>query len=201
MGLLTIIRKVKSKELQCRILILGLDNSGKTTIVHRLFNPSIKSSLDIHDIEPTLGFTIKTLRHSETGVTFNLWDVGGQTTIRSYWRNYFEQTDGIIWVVDSCDSQRFPDVKRELTNIIKCEKLLGVTVLVMANKQDIDGSCSSDVVRDRIGVDSIMKSGSSSGENGRHYAVMGCSGIGGQGVKEGIMWMAKDFRKRVFMGK
>ncbi len=73
----------------------GLDNAGKTTVVKK-FNGE-----DIAHIEPTLGFDIKTLEYN--GFFLNIWDVGGQQTIRTYWRNYFESTDGLIWVVDSAD--------------------------------------------------------------------------------------------------
>ena len=51
----------------------------------------------------------------------NIWDVGGQKTIRSYWRNYFEQTDGLVWVVDSSDLRRLDDCKMELDNLLKEE--------------------------------------------------------------------------------
>lgn len=90
MGLLTILKKVKQKEKEVRLLILGLDNAGKSSILKK-FNGE-----DISAIEPTLGFQIKTLEY--LGFKLNCWDVGGQQTIRSYWRNYFEQTDGLIWV-------------------------------------------------------------------------------------------------------
>lgn len=53
--------------------------------------------------------------------TLNIWDVGGQRTIRSYWRNYFEQTDGLVWVVDSSDLRRLDDCKMELDNLLKEE--------------------------------------------------------------------------------
>ena len=79
---------------------------GKTTIVKK-FNGE-----DITTIEPTLGFDIKTLEYR--GYQLNCWDIGGQQTIRSYWRNYFEQTDGLIWVVDSGDKLRLEDCKKEL---------------------------------------------------------------------------------------
>ena len=98
MGLLTILKKVKQKEREVRILMLGLDNAGKTTVVKK-FNGE-----DIDLISPTLGFNIKTLEYR--GFKLNIWDVGGQTSLRSYWRNYFEQTDGLIWVVDSGDKLR-----------------------------------------------------------------------------------------------
>ena len=92
-GLLTILKKIKQKEKEVRILVLGLDNAGKTTVIKKF------SGEDISTISPTLGFQIQTLEYR--GFRLNIWDVGGQKTIRSYWRNYFEQTDGLIWVV-SC---------------------------------------------------------------------------------------------------
>ena len=81
-----------------RILILGLDNAGKTTILKK-FNGE-----DINEISPTVGFSIKTLyfKHYKLSV----WDIGGQVSIRTYWRNFFESTDGLIWVVDSSDKNR-----------------------------------------------------------------------------------------------
>ncbi|GFY80383.1 ADP-ribosylation factor family protein [Actinidia rufa] len=99
MGLLSIIRKIKRKEKEMRILMVGLDNSGKTTIVLKI------NGEDTSVISPTLGFNIKTMTYNKY-YTLNIWDVGGQRTIRSYWRNYFEQTDGLVWVVDSSDLKK-----------------------------------------------------------------------------------------------
>lgn len=67
----------------------------------------------------------------------NIWDVGGQKTLRSYWRNYYEQTDGLVWVIDSSDLRRLDDCKAELHNLLKEERLSGASLLVLANKQDI----------------------------------------------------------------
>ena len=90
----------------------------------------------------------------------NLWDIGGQTTIRSYWRNYFEQTDGVIWVVDSSDKLRLEDCKAELHNLLKqdviliikinYQKLAGATLLVFCNKQDINGALKVSEIKDVI---------------------------------------------------
>ena len=102
MGLLTILKKMKEKEKEMRLLMLGLDNAGKTTILKK-FNGE-----DISTISPTLGFNIKTLEHG--GFKLNIWDVGGQKSLRSYWKNYFETTDGLIWVVDSADKRRYVPV-------------------------------------------------------------------------------------------
>lgn len=113
MGLLTILKKVKQKEREMRLLMLGLDNAGKTTVVKK-FNGE-----DIELISPTLGFNIKTLEYC--GFKLNIWDVGGQTSLRSYWRNYFEATDGLIWVVDSSDRARLLDCKLELQRLLQQE--------------------------------------------------------------------------------
>lgn len=64
--------------------------------------------------------------------TLNIWDVGGQRTIRSYWRNYFEQTDGLVWVVDSSDLRRLDDCKMELDNLLK-EEVGAILVLCYVN--------------------------------------------------------------------
>uniref|UniRef100_A0A2K6S861 ARF like GTPase 2 n=1 Tax=Saimiri boliviensis boliviensis TaxID=39432 RepID=A0A2K6S861_SAIBB len=115
MGLLAILKKMKQKEREVRLLMLGLDNAGKTTILKK-FNGE-----DIDTISPTLGFNIKTLEHR--GFKLNIWDVGGQKSLRSYWRNYFESTDGLIWVVDSADRQRMQDCQRELQSLLLEEAL------------------------------------------------------------------------------
>lgn len=121
----------------------GLDNAGKTTILKR-FNGE-----PIDTISPTLGFNIKSLEYN--GYTLNLWDVGGQKSLRSYWRNYFECTDGLIWVVDSADKMRMESCKAELEVLLQEERLGGATLLVLANKQDLPGALSSQEIRD-VGV-------------------------------------------------
>ena len=83
MGLLAILRKLKSSpERELRILLLGLDNAGKTTLLKQL------ASEDVSHITPTQGFNIKSVQSE--GFKLNVWDIGGQRKIRPYWRNYFE---------------------------------------------------------------------------------------------------------------
>lgn len=91
----------------------GLDNAGKTTICKSILHE------DISLISPTLGFNIRTILHK--GYSLNVWDIGGQTSLRPYWRNYFEQTDCIIWVVDSSDRTRIKDCKLELHQLLQQE--------------------------------------------------------------------------------
>jgi hypothetical protein len=86
---------------------------SKTTIMKRVLGE------DHTEISPTVGFNIKTLEFQ--GFLLNMWDVGGQKSIRSYWRNYFEQTDGIIWVIDSVDRFRLEECKLQLRDILSQE--------------------------------------------------------------------------------
>ncbi|XP_060562919.1 ADP-ribosylation factor-like protein 2 [Ruditapes philippinarum] len=181
MGLLTILKKMKQKEKEVRILMLGLDNAGKTTILKK-FNGE-----DIDTISPTLGFNIKTLEHR--GFKLNVWDVGGQKSLRSYWRNYFESTDGLIWVVDSADRMRLQDCKKELNNLLVEERLAGATLLVFANKQDLPGALSSSDIRKGLNLDEITT---------HHWLIQGCSAVTGENLLEGIDWVVDDIASRIF---
>jgi ADP-ribosylation factor-like protein 2 len=83
-----------------------------------------------------------------SGYTLNLWDVGGQKSLRSYWRNYFESTDGLVWVVDSADRMRLDACREELNILLLEERLAGATLLVLANKQDLPGALSAQEIKD-----------------------------------------------------
>ena len=180
MGLLTLLRKIKTKEKELRLLILGLDNAGKTTIVKK-FNGD-----PIDEISPTLGFNIFTLEF--LGYKLNIWDVGGQKTIRSYWRNYFEATDGLVWVVDSTDRKRLQDCKDELAVLLKEDRLAGATLLVFANKQDLAGAMTSTEIKEFLELDKIQT---------RHWSIVGCSAVTGKGLLTGMQFLVQDISKRV----
>jgi len=179
--LLTILKKLRQKEKEMRILILGLDNAGKTTCVKK-FNGE-----DIDSISPTLGFNIYTFLHKQ--FRLNVWDIGGQKSLRSYWRNYFEQTDGIIWVVDSADSRRLVDCRQELHALLQEERLAGASLLVYANKQDLGGSLPKDEIAEALGLDQIQN---------RHWLIQHCSAVTGEGLAEGIDWLVNDIASRLF---
>lgn len=106
--------------------MLGLDNSGKTTILKAM------SEEDISTIMPTQGFNIKSL--SQDGFKLNVWDIGGQKAIRPYWKNYYENTDALIYVVDSSDEQRISECYDELKSLMEEADLSKVPLLVYANK-------------------------------------------------------------------
>ena len=105
-----------SKEV--RILILGLDNAGKTTILYKLQNEA--EDEEVMTI-PTIGFNVETLQYKN--IKFQVWDLGGQTSIRPYWRCYYPNTDAIIFVVDSADRERLAVARQELQAMLDEEEL------------------------------------------------------------------------------
>ena len=117
---------------------------------------------------------------------------GGQQTIRSYWRNYFEQTDGLVFVVDSADARRLESVKEELHSLLKQEKLAGASLLLFANKQDLAGSLSFQEISAALDLESI-------GSGGRHWHIEACSAVSGAGLVEGISWIVDDIAQRIYM--
>ncbi|XP_068024159.1 LOW QUALITY PROTEIN: ADP-ribosylation factor-like protein 2 [Melanerpes formicivorus] len=180
MGLLTVLKKMREKERELRLLVLGLDNAGKTTLLKR-FNGE-----DVATTSPTLGFNIKTLEHR--GFKLNVWDVGGQRSLRSYWRNYFESTDGLLWVVDSGDRQRLQLAATELHGLLREERLAGATLLVFANKQDLPGALSAGDIREALALDAIRS---------HPWCIQGCSAVTGHNLLGGIDWLLDDISSRL----
>lgn len=160
----------------------GLDNAGKTTIVKRINNE------DVHEVSPTLGFNIKSMSYGE--YLLNIWDVGGQKSLRSYWKNHFEQTDGLIWVVDSSDRRRLTECAKELHSLLMEERLAGATLLVFANKQDVNGALTVEEISSVIKFDLI---------GNRNCKIVSCSARVGTGCKEGFDWIVKDIGQRVYL--
>jgi ADP-ribosylation factor-like protein 2 len=182
--LLSTVRQIKQKEKEIRLLILGLDNAGKSTVLAKLCGDPIDT------IVPTTGFNIQTILH-KLGYSLNLWDVGGQKSIRAYWRNYFESTDGLIWVVDSTDRLRLQDCRTELIQLLKEERLAGATLLILANKQDLPGALSADEIRRVLQLDSLPAN--------RHWNIQMCSAVTGSGLVDGLDWIVQDIASRIFM--
>lgn len=234
MGLLTVIRKVRRKQREIRLLMVGLDNAGVAATAHRtphlIHHSTGKTTVvkflsgdDISTVSPTLGFNIKTLHRN--GYSVNIWDVGGQKTLRSYWRNYFEATDGLVWVVDSADKVRsdqprlvqkqhqhhhcrLQDCKAELHALLKEERLAGATLLILANKQDIAGALPVDSIEQvlRYWLCVQAKCTHSNAQaldlkhlGNRHCKVQGCSPVQGTGVQEGFDWLVQDIGNRIYM--
>ena len=128
-----IVDRIVKREM--RILMLGLDNSSKTSILYRLKLGQPKRTV------PTIGFNVETLEYKN--IAFTVWDVGGQEKLRALWRHYFASTQALIFVVDSSDRARLPEAAEELHRLIKEEELSSALLLVLANKQDLPGACNA----------------------------------------------------------
>lgn len=119
-----------------RILMVGLDAAGKTTILYKLKLNETVSTI------PTTGFNVETVCPCK-GVTFTVWDVGGQEKIRPLWRHYFQNTQGLIFVVDSSDLERISEARQELFSVLESPEMEGVPVVVIGNKQDLPRALKS----------------------------------------------------------
>ncbi|KAL2919029.1 ADP-ribosylation factor protein 3 [Polyrhizophydium stewartii] len=208
-GLLSLLRKLKRSDKEIRILLLGLDNAGKTSLLKRL------AGEDISEIKPTQGFNVKTVQ--QEGIKMNVWDIGGQQAIRPYWRNYFESTDvlvqrhacfksglleeadsGIsrawaalvqIYVVDSSDKRRLEETGDELSTLLTEQKLAAVPLIVFANKQDLMNALAGDEASRlaRLNLNSIRD---------RTWHIQPCSAKTGDGVSEGMEWAIQAAQKK-----
>ncbi|CAF1092340.1 unnamed protein product [Brachionus calyciflorus] len=180
MGLLSLLKKLRSNpEQELRILLLGLDNAGKTTLLKSL------ASEDVSHITPTQGFNIKSVQSE--GFKLNVWDIGGQRKIRPYWRNYFENTDVLIYVIDSADRKRFDETGEELSELLAEEKLMGVPVLIFANKQDLMNSARASEIAEGLNLHTIRD---------RPWNIQACSALNGEGVKDGLNWISKNIQRK-----
>jgi len=174
MGLLSLLRKLKKNNKELRLLLLGLDNSGKTSCLKKL------SEEEISHIMPTQGFNIKSLQ--QEGFKLNVWDIGGQKAIRPYWKNYYDNTDALVYVIDSADRRRMEETGIELNSLIEEEKLAGIPVLILANKQDLITAMAPKEISEALHLHNIRD---------RQWQIQSCSAKTGEGLQEGIEWVMK----------
>ena len=163
---------------EMRILMLGLDAAGKTTILYRLKLGEVVQSV------PTIGFNVETVEFKN--IKFNVWDVGGQDKIRVLWRHYYAGTDALIFVVDSSDRNRVGLAKQELHKMLEEGELKDAILLVFANKQDLSVMSVAEV-SDKLDLTSIK---------GREWYCQGTSAMSGAGLYEGLNWLTKKLEER-----
>jgi len=132
-----------------RVLLLGLDSAGKTTILY-----SLKCGEPVKTV-PTIGFNIEQVNYR--GLELNIWDVGGQDKLRDLWRHYYPGTNGIIFVVDSADKTRLSTAKEELHLLMNEHELQYATLVVVANKQDLPNALKKDEVAKALELDKISR--------------------------------------------
>lgn len=157
---------------EIRILMLGLDAAGKTTILYKL-----KLGQSVTTI-PTVGFNVETVKYRN--VKFNIWDVGGQDKIRPLWRHYYTGTQGLIFVVDSADHDRLDEARQELHRIVNDREMVEAVVLVFANKQDLPEAIKPQELQERLGLSKIRD---------HLWSVQPSCASTGDGLYEGLTWL------------
>eukprot|EP00416_Gambierdiscus_australes_P008845 CAMPEP_0171145240 /NCGR_PEP_ID=MMETSP0766_2-20121228/146962_1 /TAXON_ID=439317 /ORGANISM="Gambierdiscus australes, Strain CAWD 149" /LENGTH=212 /DNA_ID=CAMNT_0011609141 /DNA_START=70 /DNA_END=708 /DNA_ORIENTATION=- len=190
---------------EMRILMVGLDAAGKTTILYKLKLGEVVTTI------PTIGFNVETVEYKNLSFTvwdvggqdkirplwrhyfnvetveyknlsFTVWDVGGQDKIRPLWRHYYQGTNGLIYVVDSNDRDRIEDAREELTKMLNEDEMRDAVLLVFANKQDLPNAMTAAEVTEKLGLHNMRN---------RQWFIQSACATTGDGLYEGLDWLSR----------
>jgi len=164
---------------EMRIVMVGLDAAGKTTILYKLKLGEVVTTI------PTIGFNVETVEYKN--ISFTVWDVGGQDKIRPLWRHYYANTQGIIFVVDSNDRDRTDNAREELNRMLSDDELRESVLLVFANKQDLPHAMKVQEITEKLGLNKLR---------GRQWYIQGTSAPTGDGLYEGLDWLSATLSKK-----
>jgi len=162
-----------------RFLILGLEGSGKSTILDRLTMGKTIQRV------PTVGLNVETLQFDN--IHFTVWDVGSQDRTKSIWSQCYDRTQGLIYVVDSNDVKRIEESALELQKLLLVEELRASILLVMANKQDLPNNVSVPELTEKLGLHRVTD---------RPWFVQSTNGQSQEGLFEGLQWLAKTVKDK-----
>ena len=172
------------RKAEANILVVGLDNSGKTTIINQLKSEEYQST----DIVPTIGFNVEKFTTKSLSIT--AFDMSGQGRYRTLWEQYYRDCQGIIFVIDSSDKIRMVVARDELESTIKHPELTNrrVPVLFFANKMDLRDSVSSVKVTSLMGLEEIRD---------KPWHICASNGLTGEGLHEGIEWLTDQLKSQI----
>merc|ERR1712177_43618 len=164
---------------EMRILMVGLDAAGKTTILYKLKLGEVVTTI------PTIGFNVETVEYKN--ISFTVWDVGGQDKIRPLWRHYYQGTQGLIFVVDSNDRDRAEDAREELMKMLNEDEMRDAVLLVFANKQDLPNAMPAAEVTEKLGLHNMRN---------RQWFIQSACATTGDGLYEGLDWLSNTLSKK-----
>merc|ERR1712232_1143766 len=164
---------------EMRILMVGLDAAGKTTILYKLKLGEVVTTI------PTIGFNVETVEYKN--LNFTVWDIGGQDKIRRLWRYYYQGTNGLIYVVDSSDRDRIEDAREELTKMINEDEMRDAVMLVFANKQDLPNAMTAAEVTEKLGLHNLRN---------RQWFIQSACATTGNGLYEGLDWLSRTLSSK-----
>ncbi|EAS05364.1 ADP-ribosylation factor(Arf)/Arf-like (Arl) small GTPase family protein (macronuclear) [Tetrahymena thermophila SB210] len=164
---------------QRKILMLGLDAAGKTTILYQMkFGQNIQSV-------PTIGFGVESIEYKN--IKFIVWDIGGQWKLRQFWLHYLQGNNALIYVLDSTDLERMDDAKQALEMVLSSSDMTGIPVLILANKQDV-ATMNVSEIQNKIQLHTIKGIG--------EWFIQGCCALNGEGLFDGLYWLLKVLNKQ-----
>ena len=170
---------VKKKD--ASIVVVGLDNSGKTTVLNHLKSPETRSQ----EIVPTVGFTVERFQNQSLG--FTAFDMSGQGRYRNLWEHYYPECHGVIFVVDSSDSLRMSVVKDELDELLQNKHISTkrIPILFYANKMDMRDSLSAVKVSNLLDLDKVPD---------KPWHICASNALTGEGLSEGVTWLTEQVK-------
>lgn len=161
-----------------RVLMVGLDKAGKTTILNRIHPSQMMFNV------PIMGLNVELVESGN--ISFRALDIGDQDKIRPLLRQDFPNTQGIIYVVDSNDRGRISEAREELQKLLNEDKLRDAILLVFANKQDSPNAIDAAEVTNELGLRSLQ----------RPWYIQPTCATSGDGLYEGLDWLAETLKKR-----
>lgn len=175
----SLFNQLLGRKTEYRILMLGLDAAGKTTLLYRLKLGEVQHTV------PTIGFNVEQVEYRN--ISFLVWDVGGQEKLRMLWRHYYENVTALIFVVDSADIDRLTLARNELKRLLESDSLQDTTIMVFANKQDLPGALDATKIAEQLELYSLKN----------QWYIQPCIATEGRGLYEGLDWLSDTLHKRV----
>ena len=167
---------------EARLVVIGLDNSGKTTLVNHL-RPARLASFEV---VPTVGLAIESFDHGKLRLT--VVDMSGASTYRGLWETYYRGCQAIVFVVDASDKIRLCVAKDELDAMLAHADVRGgqAPVLVFANKSDLPGAVDPSECSLILGLPAISD---------RAWQIQASNALSGEGVGEGVQWLTQQLER------
>ncbi|XP_019113787.2 ADP-ribosylation factor-like protein 13B isoform X8 [Larimichthys crocea] len=169
------------------LVMVGLDNAGKTATVRGIQGDNPE------DVAPTVGFSKVDLKQGKFEVT--IFDLGGGKRIRGIWKNYYSESHGVVFVVDSSDVQRIQETRETMAEVLQHPRIAGKPVLVLANKQDQEGALAEADIIENLSLEKLVN------ENKCLCQIEPCSAVLGYGkkvdksIKKGLKWLLNNIAK------